>query len=209
MRTGREGEQAKYQAIDRNWMVAMGAFAQNTDACDADPGVPLLLLQCGSETRYTPDGMTLRIRIFPDDVHIDQLDRGLSDAEQAAGRAYWNAIWQLAANDAALEEAWKTLVKAVGRTRAAWTATALTPDNLGPPRRGARTFPRISTHRTAVRRSSIAARPLRRGGLSGRGTSQGAGALIAPELLMGLLADDGGARVDVNGVSVPVEAASG
>src|SRR5688572_13034212 len=44
-----------------------------TDPCDADPAVPLLLLPVRVETRFTTDKASLRVRVYPDDVHIDQL----------------------------------------------------------------------------------------------------------------------------------------
>ncbi len=86
LKAERSGQQTKYQEINAAWANAIHGFVQNLDACDADPTVPLLLLPVRLETRYSADGTTLRIRIFPDDIHVDQLDRGLSDAEQAAGR---------------------------------------------------------------------------------------------------------------------------
>src|SRR4051794_21354397 len=48
------------------------------DPGDADPAVPLALFPVRLETRYTPDRAALRVRIYPDDVHIDALDRGVS-----------------------------------------------------------------------------------------------------------------------------------
>ena len=88
---------------------------------------PLVLLPVRIETRYTPAGSSLRVRVYPDDVHIDRLDRGISDAEQAAGVAYW---LQLAGGQAS-DAAYAALVRAVGQGRAAWVATALTP--ISPP----------------------------------------------------------------------------
>ena len=206
LRADRTQQQSGYQAIDRAWAAAIGVFLQNLDPCDADPALPLLLLPVRLETRYTADGKTLRIRIFPDDVHVDQLDRGLSDLEQAAGRAYWTAIWQKPDGDPSLDTEWKTLVTAVGRSRAAWTATALTPNNLAAAGAAAPSFPDLTP---PLRRAAIARLlPDRFVAVAFQGSvrSQARGVAIAPELVTGLIADDGGKRTDINGVSVPAGA---
>ena len=98
------------------------------DAGDADATVPLMLLPVRLETRYSADGASLRVRIYPDDVHIDALDRGVSDDERAAGVAYWNAVWRASDDDAA--NAWRALLHSVGRQRALWVARELRPVNL-------------------------------------------------------------------------------
>ncbi len=95
------------------------------DPCDLESDVPLALLPVRLETRYSDDGTTLRVRIYPDDVHVDRLDRGLSDQERAAGMAYWTAVWSAALTE---DGAWHTLVDTVGARRAPWVAAALTPD---------------------------------------------------------------------------------
>lgn len=203
LQTDRAAQHTKYQEIDQAWADGIRSFLQNLDACDADPTVPLLLLPVRLETRYTPDGKTLRIRIFPDDVHVDQLDRGLSPDEQAAGTAYWNGIWQKPDGDPAFDAAWTTLVNAAGLARAAWVATALTPTNLGAPGAVAPVFPALDP---PLRRAAIARLlPDRFVAIAFQGAdrSQATGAPIVPELITGLLSDDGGKRVDVNGVSVP------
>ncbi len=99
------------------------------DAGDADAGVPLLLLPVRLETRYSADLASLRVRIYPDDVHIDTLDRGVSDEERASGMAYWNTRWRASDEEAA--EAWRLLLDQVGRHRALWVARTLSPVNLG------------------------------------------------------------------------------
>src|SRR6476469_6557632 len=98
------------------------------DAGDADSDCPLALLPVRLETRYTTDGAALRVRIYPDDIHIDSLDRGVSDEERAAGAAYWTAVWRAPEEEAA--EVWRTLLSGAGRLRALWVARALRPINL-------------------------------------------------------------------------------
>ena len=66
------------------------------DVCDAAADVPVVLLPVRLETRFgTDDDGTpvLKVRIYPDDVHVDNLDRGVDDDEAAAGRAWWSAVW--------------------------------------------------------------------------------------------------------------------
>src|ERR1700682_1845661 len=119
LRANRAVQHKRFQEIDQAWQAAVGQFILNLDPCDADPALPLLLLPVRLETRYTPDGKTLRIRIFPDEVHMDRLNRRLSDAEQVAGREYWNAVWRKPELDPALDIAWRALVSAAGISRAA------------------------------------------------------------------------------------------
>jgi len=97
------------------------------DPGDADPGYPLVLLPVRLETRYTVDGSALRVRIYPDDIHVDALDRGITPDERLAGVAYWNAVWR--ASEEQVAEGWRTLLAATGSLRASWIARALRPVN--------------------------------------------------------------------------------
>jgi hypothetical protein len=118
----RRGELTGLTAADAQLAQAIAALAG--DPCDLEPDVPLALLPVRLETRYTTDGASLRVRMFPDDIHVDRLDRGLTDHERAAGTAYWQAIWDGADETAA----WQTLLASVQPSRAEWVAAALTPD---------------------------------------------------------------------------------
>lgn len=95
------------------------------DPCDIEPDVPLALLPVRLETRYSEDGTVLRVRIYPDDVHVDRLDRGVSDDERAAGIAYWQAIWDGSVTE---DAAWQAFVASVKPSRAEWVAAAPSPD---------------------------------------------------------------------------------
>ncbi|NKE48599.1 hypothetical protein HB662_27775 [Roseomonas frigidaquae] len=119
--------------------LALGQLGARIDPCDADPAVPLLLLPVRIETRYTADRTALRVRLFPDDVHVDRLERGLSEAERAAGLAWWTAAWRGA--EAEQEAAWRGLVERVGRARAAWVGEATRPANLAARATEAPAFP--------------------------------------------------------------------
>ena len=110
---------------DLDRALAEAVAALEGDACDLEADVPLLLLPVRLETRYAADGASLRVRIYPDDVHVDRLDRGLSDAERAAGTSYWQAIWDGTVPE---DSAWMSLVAAVRPSRAEWVAAALAPD---------------------------------------------------------------------------------
>ncbi|MEH1163949.1 hypothetical protein V6V47_01025 [Micromonospora sp. CPCC 205539] len=105
------------------------AAALATTVGDLDPGVPLVLLPVRLETRYDADPAStrLRIRVYPDDVHLDAHEPELTDAEAEAGRAYWRGCWT--ADEPDRRRAWTLLVTTVGPERAAWTARVLTPVN--------------------------------------------------------------------------------
>lgn len=88
--------------------------------------VPLVLLPVRVETRSTGDGAQLRIRVFHDALHAEAHDEGLTDAERAAGIAYWKAVWP--SGDTA--GPWPALTAAVGARRASWVAEVLRPPNI-------------------------------------------------------------------------------
>jgi hypothetical protein len=171
------------------------------DPCDADPAVPLLLLPVRIETRFATDGRSIRVRLFPDAIHIDQLDRGLTDDERAAAIGYWMAVWRATEDDAAT--AWRTLVATVGKQRATWTALATQPTNLSTRLTGGEpVFPDTGprTRRAAVARllpDRFIAVAIQRGQ-----RSTATGNPIAPELVVGLYGDDGSAMKDVNGLTM-------
>lgn len=95
--------------------------------------LPILLLPVRLETRFIDgaNGPELWVRIYPDQVAIDTHEPELTEAEQTAGKAYWNALWR--AGKSALDQekiAWRKLATAFGPQRAAWIAHVLTPTNL-------------------------------------------------------------------------------
>ena len=98
------------------------------DPCDASEAEPLVLLPVRLETRFVASGRQtmLRVRIFPDEIHVDDLVRGLTEDEVSAGRAYWTGVW----TDPVPEDAWTDFVATVGPGRAEWVAHACTPANL-------------------------------------------------------------------------------
>lgn len=93
-----------------------------------DGGVPLAMLPIRLETRFfdTNQGKELRIRIFPDQIHIDTHTNALTPREADLGRWYWQK--KLEANTKT-DTAWTKLVKALGVNRALWVVRSLTPSN--------------------------------------------------------------------------------
>lgn len=82
-----------------------------------DRTLPVLLLPVRLETRFDDDavhGRVLRVRIYPDDIHIDDHEPLLSKEEVDWGNAYWSAI-DAHADEA---EAWAGLVARTGPYRA-------------------------------------------------------------------------------------------
>ena len=134
-RLGRQRETAagKYRELheglgqlDREFELPdLGRFI---DPCAVESDTPLILLPLRVETRYTADRKHLRVRIYPDTIHIDRLNRSFATKEREAGEIYWRGVWS--AGESGQEQAWATLVGAVGASRAGWIAHALRPTNL-------------------------------------------------------------------------------
>ena len=95
--------------------------------------VPLLMLPVRLETRFErsqPDAapQALKIRIYPDDIHVDSHQPALTDDERNWGSAYWN---RRGATGSDLDKAaWRQLAMRFGARRAAWIA--LTTDPTAP-----------------------------------------------------------------------------
>lgn len=93
--------------------------------------LPAVLLPVRLETRFLTQASfpCLCIRIFPDDIHIDTHEPGLTPDEIRWGQHLWAQAWR-AGGDPALETALqRELVQRFGPGRAAWIAQTLTPLN--------------------------------------------------------------------------------
>lgn len=99
--------------------------------CPSD--VPLVLLPVRLETRFfsLPGAVTeLRVRVYPDTLHVDSHQPELTSDERGWGRSYWERDWVAGDDAGARAEAWRTLASRFGAARAAWIARVLRPTNL-------------------------------------------------------------------------------
>ncbi|MCQ6473315.1 hypothetical protein, partial [Vibrio parahaemolyticus] len=86
------------------------------------------------ETRFFPlpaGGFELRVRIYPDQVHIDSHEPGLTGEELAWGQHFWEQTWRASTDTERAKAAWRQLADRFDPPRAAWIAQALKP--LNPP----------------------------------------------------------------------------
>ena len=101
------------------------------EICKSDR--PLALFPVRLETRFfaQPDGSSeLRVRVYPDRIHIDSHETELTPAEATWGKHYWTQVWH-AGNDAqAQANAWRQLVDRYDAQRAPWIARVLRPTNM-------------------------------------------------------------------------------
>ena len=128
---------------------------------------PVALLPVRLETRFAGrrgGRLRLRVRVYPDDLHVVALDPALTPRELAAGRDHWRAVARVlrSAQDAgedagedtgedtreeALRRVWQRTVDRAGPGRAPWVAEATRPGAPAPERRapGRRRAPRVTT----------------------------------------------------------------
>ena len=117
--------------------VAIPATGAGMPAAPLCPGnLPLVLLPVRLETRFftLADSTTeLRVRVFPDKIHLDSHEPDLTADEQTWGQHYWEQNWRAGdiAGDgaAAAGDAWRQLADRFGAGRAAWIARVLQPTN--------------------------------------------------------------------------------
>lgn len=119
-------------------------------ALGMDSDLPIALLPVRLETRFagTDDEPVLQVRIYPDDVHVDDHEPLLSPEEETAARAYWTDV------RAGVPEvqAWSTLADRFGPYRALWLRERLQPlDTASPP-----TFPTVDLRPPGTSRPATA-----------------------------------------------------
>jgi hypothetical protein len=87
--------------------------------------VPVALLPVGIETRFSGD--MLLIRVIPDEIHVEDHEPALTEAEVRVGRAFWEQVWRGGRAEPAATDteraAWIRLAGAIGSSRrASWVA---------------------------------------------------------------------------------------
>ena len=98
----------------------------------SDNDVPFLLLPVRLETRFAETvtgARELLIRVYPDDVFVDTHEPELTEAESAAGRAYWTSAW------AQQPSSWDEDAAAPARRRAPARARRMDRDRHAPDER--------------------------------------------------------------------------
>ena len=96
------------------------------------PARPLVLFPVRLETRFFPqaDGSSeLRMRVYPDKVHSDSHEPGLTADELTWGQHFWEQIWRAGNDEDRGKAAWRQLADRFDPPRAAWIARALKPLN--------------------------------------------------------------------------------
>jgi hypothetical protein len=123
-------------------MQAYDALAAQSSLFAADNSDPVLLLPVRIEAVYADrDGSPeLWIRVYPDDVHVDSHEPGLTERERDAGVRYWREVYAAGPDASRRQGAWRALISAAGGARATWVRAALTPTGAPP---GEPVFPHV------------------------------------------------------------------
>jgi len=93
---------------------------------------PLVLMPVRLETRFftlTGNVTELRVRVYPDKIHVDSHELDLTTAERTLGMQYWQQDWVAGNDNVARQTAWRALADRFGAPRAAWIARVLRPTN--------------------------------------------------------------------------------
>ena len=115
------------------------------------PAGPLVLFPVRLETRFFPqaDGSSeLRVRVYPDKIHIDSHEPALTADELTWGQHFWEQTWRAGNDQERGKAAWRQLADRFDPPRAAWIARALKP--LNPEDRPANKPPRFPTLTTKL-----------------------------------------------------------
>jgi hypothetical protein len=158
---------------------------------------PLALFPVRLETRFFPQpngGSELRVRVYPDRIHIDSHEEELTQAEKTWGQHYWTQIFLAGDDTQAQKNAWRQLADRYDPQRAAWIVRLLRPTNVETRTASTEpTFPRVDVveeGKDAAWRSAPKARllPIRWIAIvqgAGRVIAAGGGRDIRPELAVG------------------------
>jgi len=116
---------------------AIPAIATTPDvqvALSSQPAQPIVLFPVRLETRFFPlaDGsVELRVRVYPDKIHMDTHEPELTADEITWGQHFWEESWRAANDEERAKTAWRQLADRFDPPRAAWIAQALKPLNPG------------------------------------------------------------------------------
>ena len=94
---------------------------------------PLALFPVRLETRFFAQpngGSELRVRVYPDRIHIDSHEAELTQSEKTWGQHYWTQIFAAGEDTQAQMNAWRQLADRYDPQRAAWIARLLRPTNV-------------------------------------------------------------------------------
>ncbi|MEV5492642.1 hypothetical protein AB0L47_32510 [Streptomyces bobili] len=158
-----------------------GAAQQLTTALDAEAplfgertNVPIALLPVRIETKWAADKRSIKVRVYPDDIHVDAFEPALTPHELEGARAYWADPG---------DRAWQTLLRTVAAPRAAWATRATRPGAPAPRLRdpARRQAPEVSTLPTQWRFLGF---------VGGQAVVDQTGTAIPDPLPLGLLAAD-------------------
>jgi hypothetical protein len=94
-------------------------------------GQPIVMFPVRLETRFfpRPGGAELRVRVYPDKVHMDTHEPELTEQELTWGKHFWEQTWRAGNDEEAGKLAWRQLADRFDARRAAWVARALRPLN--------------------------------------------------------------------------------
>jgi hypothetical protein len=101
-------------------------------ALSSRPAQPLVLFPVRLETRFfaLADGSSeLRVRVYPDKIHMDAHEPALTADELTWGQHFWEQTWRAGDDQEREKTAWRQLADRFEPPRAAWIARALKPLN--------------------------------------------------------------------------------
>lgn len=135
-RTARE----KWQDVLQANGALLGEFVQLLDPVAAvgmlSDDVPIALFPLRIETRYRVmrtngrTGYRLLVRVYPDDILVDNFQPEISNAEVANLTLYWTQRWRAGGRADGIKTAWMALAKAHGPGRANWLIDQYRPASL-------------------------------------------------------------------------------
>jgi hypothetical protein len=96
------------------------------------PALPIVMFPVRLETRFflQADGSSeLHVRVYPDKVHIDTHETGLTADELTWGQHFWEQTWRAGNDEERRKAAWRQLADRFDASRAAWISHVLKPLN--------------------------------------------------------------------------------